>query len=391
MGWRRTALPAAGALVLAAAVCGAAQAAIPAGGVVRESAGPAGVTIGTPGATAIARWHLVCAGRRSEPVRRCFTSRRQAVNWVEIDGAGKVQALVWGEGAWRTRKGVGLGSRIAAVKAAYGRALTVRTTPVWTYMSLRRTVRGQIRVTGFLGRTKIGDVVQMYVTRERRRLLRITPATVPAGAGFTVVLTDWGPREIIDFDVRLPWDQGFGEDLGRVRIGRDGTARLAVGPTGILAASLARRPPGTAGPVVARVVGGDRRADVALALPAPPSLTVSAGTLPPDGTGTVTVTGAEPAGDYEVDAEWTCPASGAKDRRQGVTADPLGAPAGGTVSGALDASGVNLGLFDEACAGPAPPGTLPATLVLYRLGFARGGAQARERVATTAVQVARPD
>lgn len=391
MGWRRTALPVAGALALGLAVCGAAQAAIPASGVVRESAGPAGVTIGTPAAAAIARWHLVCAGRPSEPVRRCFSSLRHAVNWVEIDGAGRVQALVWGEGAWRTRRGVGLGSRIGAVKAAYGRALTVRTTPVWTYMSLRRTVGGQVRVTGFLGRTKVGDVVQMYVTRERRRLLSAAPATVPAGAGFAVVLTDWGPREIIDLDVRMPWDQGFGEDLGRVRVGRDGTARLSVGATGILASTLARRPPGTAGPVVARIVAGDRHATVALALPGPPALAVTPGTLPADGAATVTVTGAEPAGAYEVDAEWTCPATGATGRRQGLETDPLGAPAGGTVTGTLDASGVTFGLFDESCAGPAPPVALPATLVLYRLGFARGGASARERVATAAVTVARPE
>ena len=155
MGWRRTALPAVGALVLATAVCGTAGAAIPASGVARDSVGPAGVTIGTPAAAAIARWHLVCAGRPTEPVRRCFTSLRRGVNWVEIDGAGKVQALVWGEGAWRTQRGVGLGSRIGAVKAAYGRSLAVRTTPVWTYMSLRRTVRGQVRVTGFLGRTTV--------------------------------------------------------------------------------------------------------------------------------------------------------------------------------------------------------------------------------------------
>ena len=390
MRMRRTACPVVGALALGLVVCGAAEAAIPASGVVQESAGPAGVTIGTPAAAAIARWHLVCAGRPTEPVRRCYTSLRHGVNWVEIDGAGRVQALVWGEGAWRTRRGVGLGSRIGAVKAAYGRSLTVRTTPVWTYMSLRRTVRGQVRVTGFLGRTKVGDVVQMYVTRERRRLLSAVPAAVAAGAGFAVTLTDWGPREIIDLDLRMPWDRGFGEDLGRVRVARDGTARLAVGATGIVATTIARRPAGTTGPVVARIVAGDRRATVTLALPVPPALAVTPGTLPADGAATATVTGAEPAGEYEVDAEWTCPATGATGRRQGLADDPLGAPAGGTLTGVLDASGVNFGLFDEACAGPAPPEALPATLVLYRLGLGRGGATTRERVATAAVSVARP-
>jgi hypothetical protein len=231
----------------------------------------------------------------------------------------------------------------------------------------------------------------MYVTRERRRLLSVTPAAVPAVAGFTAVLRDWGPREIIDLDLRMPWDRGFGEDLGRVRVARDGTARLAVGATGIVAASIARRPPGTTGPVQARIVAGDRRATVALALPAPPLLAVASGTLAADGTGTVTVTGAEPSGQYEVDGEWTCPASGAEGRSEGVTPDPLGTPAGGTLTGALDASGVNFGLFDEACAGAAPPATLPATLVLYRLGVRSGGASARERVATAPVSVARPD
>jgi hypothetical protein len=68
-----------------------------------------------------------------------------------------------------------------------------------------------------------------------------------------------------------------------------------------------------------------------------------------------------------------------RDRRDGLTEDPLGAPAGGTLTGRLDASGADFGLFDEACAGPAPPAALPATLVLYRLGLGRGGASTRER------------
>ena len=102
------------------------------------------------------------------------------------------------------------------------------------------------------------------------------------------------------------------------------------------------------------------------------------------------MTGAEPEGRYELDAEWTCPAGGATGRRQGVEEDEITAPpAGGTVVAAIDVSTINFGLFDEECAGPTPPATLPATLVLYRSGVARGGGDSRERAATLAVEVAR--
>lgn len=56
---------------------------------------------------------------------------------------------------------------------------------------------------------------------------------------------------------------------------------------------------------------------------------------------------------------------------RGLLLDPLTGPAGGTLSAALDASGVNVGLFDEGCAGAAAP-------------------ESREPVASAPVLVARP-
>ena len=326
--------------------------------------------------------------------KRCFSSLNRAINWVEIGGDGKVSAVIWGEGAWRTRRGVGLGSSIAAVKAAYGKSLKVRTTKVWTYLTLRRVVRGQVRVTGFLGRTKVGDIVQFYVNHERRQIVSADPATVPSGQGFSVVLTDWEPRVAFPVELRLPWDTGFGVNLGKVAVGRNAAGRLRVSGTGILAQSLARRPAGTKGPVLARVIveGGLRtpRTTVSLALPVPPTIAVSPGVLVSDAPAQLTVTGAEPEGRYELDAEWTCPVGGVAGRRQGVEDDEITAPpAGGVVVAPIDVSTISFGLFDEECAGATPPATLPATLVLFRSGFAKGGGNSRERVATVAVEVSR--
>ena len=395
MGTRRIgallAILAASALVVAAAPAGAA---IPASGTVVEGSGPAAVTIGTPAAVAIGRWGLVCqVVSRASGAKRCFSSFNRAINWVEISGDGKVSGLVWGEGGWRTRRGVGIGSSIAAVKAAYRGSLKVRTTKVWTYMTLRKVVRGQVRVTGFLGRTKVGDVVQFYVVHEWRQLLAVAPATVPSGQGFSVVLTDWLPREPREIEIQMPWDTRFGESIGKVAVGRDGKGRRRVPATGLLAGLLARRPAGTPSPVVARVGTGngvgDLHTTVRLELPAPPTISVAPALLPADGTAVLTVSGAEPSGRYELDAEWTCPLGGT-GRRQGVEQDEITAPLGGTITAALDASTVNFGLFDEACAGAAPPDSLPATLVLYRDGVGKGSASdSRERVATVAVQVAR--
>ena len=66
----------------------------------------------------------------------------------------------------------------------------------------------------FLGRTKVGDIVQLYVLHERRQLIAADPATVPSGQGFSIVLTDWEPRVAFPVELKLPWDRGFGVDLG---------------------------------------------------------------------------------------------------------------------------------------------------------------------------------
>ena len=390
------ALLAALALSAMIASAGPADAAIPASGTVTEGLGPSAATIGSSGAAVAARWHLVCRPASTGGIiKRCFSSLNRAINWVEVGGDGKVSAVVWGEGGWRTRRGVGLGSSISAVKAAYGKSLKVRTTKVWTYLTLRRVVRGQVRITGFLGRTKVGDIVQFYVSHQRRLLVSADPATVPSGQGFSVVLTDFPPREPYEIELRMPWDSGSGTSLGRLVVGRNAVGRLRVSATGILAQSIARRPAGTAGPVLARVVVGSGvtapRATVRLALPGPPSIAVSPAVLPADGAAQLTVTGAEPEGRYELDAEWTCPVGGVAERRQGVEEDEIvGPPVGGVAVAAIDVSTVSFGLFDEECAGATPPATLPATLVLYRSGVGRGrAADSRERVATLTVEVAR--
>ena len=244
-------------------------------------------------------------------------------------------------------------------------------------MSLRRTVRGQVRVTGFLGRTKVGDVVQMYVTRERRRLLSRGAGRRPGGRRLRR-----GPHRLGAEGAHRPRTcgcRGTGASArtsGACAWRATAPRRLAGGRHRDRWPTHARAPARRAR--TGRSWRGSSRATAArrstLALPGPPALAVTPGTLPADGAATVTVTGAEPAGEYEVDAEWTCPATGATGRRQGLEPTTRWArPPGGTLTGVLDASGVNFGLFDEACAGPAPPEALPATLVLYRFGVGRGG------------------
>ena len=245
-------------------------------------------------------------------------------------------------------------------------------------------------MTGFLGRTKVGDVVQMYVLHERRRLLATDPATVPSGQGFSVVLTDWLPREPVEIEIRMPWDTGSARASGKVAVGRDAKGRRRVAATGLLAGLLARRPAGT--PEPGRRAGRHRQRRRR-----PPHDRAHSRCRPaddrrrrrpscrPTATTQLTVSGAEPSGRYELDAEWTCPArrrpaaarasSRTRSRRRWAGRSPR----------AVDASTVNFGLFDEACAGATPPDSLPATLVLYRVGEGRGSASSsRERVATVA-------
>jgi hypothetical protein len=369
-----------------------ASAAIPSSGTLAEGLGPSAALIGSPGRAAVARWSLVCAPIFAGSVgRRCYSSLTHAVNWVEYGGDGRIQAVVFSEGGWRTSHGVGLGSRISAVKAAYGKSLEVRRTPVWTYLTLHRQVRGQLRSTQFLGRTRFGDVVQLSVVRERRMLVDAVPAPVPPDQGFTVRLRDFDPRQAFPVTLAAPWETaGFGEDLGTVPVGLGGTGSLAV-TRAVAGALLAQRPAGTAGPVVMRLAaGGGAKAphgSVSLTLPAPPTIAVDAMPLPRDGTARVLLSGGEAGGSYELDAEWTCASGGAR-RSQRENLDDLGTPRGGAASSALDPFGLSVAVFAADCAGAAPPPTLPVTLVLMRIGVGVHGASvSRERVAQAVVAV----
>jgi hypothetical protein len=357
------------AVIAALLAAASAQAAIPASGTVVEGIGPSFGRIGTSGAAVKARLGLVCAPVSvGGAARRCFNSLSSAVNYPQIDGAGRIEAWSFSTGAWTTSRGVGLGSRIAAVRAAYGRALSVRRTPVWTYMTLRRTIAGQPRVTLLLGRTKVGDVVQLAVWRERRQILRPVAPVTPAGSDLSVRLIDVAPRETWQVEVRAPW-QTF-TTLPKVRADTNGNATVVLPRRrGTLAQILAVRPAGTASPVTLtfRVRGVDRTTTtrVRVALPPPPTLSYSLPVMSEADPGTVTVAGMEALASYGLSAEWACP-TGAAGRIEDAAADPIFSTAGPDQTVAVDAASISADAFDPSCAGsPAPP-TLPVTLVLSR-------------------------
>ena len=237
-----------GPVVMAAAAiacAGSAQAAIPASGTVVEGIGPSVGRIGTSGAAVAGRLGLVCRPASvGGSTKRCFTSLSAALNYAEVEGSGKIEAWSFSDGSWRTPRGVGLGSSIAAVRAVYGARLSVRVTRVWTYMRLRRTVAGLPRVTFFLGRTKVGDVVQLAVWREHRQILRPVVAVTPAGRDLSIRLIDVAPKETWRVDVKAPWQEYA--TLPPVRTDARGNA-IVVLPrrSGALAQILATRPAGT--------------------------------------------------------------------------------------------------------------------------------------------------
>jgi hypothetical protein len=381
------------ALVAAAAVAlpvGSAGAALPSGGVVAEGVGPPGITVGSPATPLVRRLHLVCLkpapGNRA---RRCYTSLRHGLNYIQIDGSDRIEAVVFNEGAFRTRRGVGVGSRISAVEAAYGKRLSVRSNPTWTYIDLHQTIRGQKRVTSFLGRTKIGDIVQLFVARERRHLVkaRLTPA------GLQVSLTDFDPRVRFEISVSPSWGRITDDtEVGAVKVGDDGKATVTIPlTTPELARLIAIRPDGITSPITLNVfVEGFRRvmARVPVPLPAPPTMTIDRAVVSADVPGTLTITGLEPQGGYVVAAAWSCPA-GPRGSEDPATVDDLPIATGAPVTAVLDVQQIEGGLFSFECAGDTPPATLPATLTLYRFGRRPGGRDVREKVATLDVTVAR--
>ena len=350
-------------------MAGAAQAAIPAGGTVVEGIGPSFGRIGTSGAAVRARFGLACAPASvGGATRRCFNSLSSAVNYAEVDGAGKVDAWSFNTGAWKTPRGVGIGSRIAAVPAAYGRRLKVRRTPVWTYMTLRRTVGGQPRVTLFLGRTKVGDVVQLAVYREWRLILRPVLAVTPEGRDVAVRLLDAAPRETWQVDVKAPWQKYT--TLPKVRADRKGNATVVLSRRGgTLAQILAVRPPGTASPVTltfrVRGVNTTTTATARVALPPPPTLTYSQSVISEAAPGTITVAAMEPAAAYSLTAEWVCP-SGATGSSDDATIDPIFSTRGPDQTAAVDAESIRNDVFSPDCAGDPGPATVPVTFVLWR-------------------------
>ena len=135
----------------------------------------------------VARLGLRCAPVfQGSATRRCYNGLRDAgAGFVSVDGAGKIEAWTFYTGRWNTGHGVGRGSTIAAVRAAYGRRLSVRRTKAWTYLDLRQTIAGQPRLTSFLGRTRYGDIVTLTIQRVRRDIIRPTQAVDPAGQDLT--------------------------------------------------------------------------------------------------------------------------------------------------------------------------------------------------------------
>ncbi len=375
---------------------GPARAAIPARGTVIEGIGPAALPIGSTEARMRARWgRLVCRpvagfGADASPERRCYNSLRRALSWIDLEGDRRVAGFTWTEPGWKTTRGVGVGSRIAQVTRAYGRRSMIRRTPVWTYFEIVRKVRGQTRVTGFIGRTKVGDIVTMYVVRRRLEIVRPQPAVLPPGAPLDIALMDFPPLARVELEIKLPW-LTRPETIGETRIGRNGIGRLLIPSGGTVASLLARRPAGTTGTVRARI--RQRAAlrpqwvNLGLQVPAPPSIVTAPGPLSGDVAGSVTLNGLEAQGRYTLTAEWTCPSSGAPESRNATTDLIPMLEGGGSQVVAVDSPTFAFAMFGSVCAGPAPPAQLPVTLVLSR---ATQGSAPLERSATLVTAVSRP-
>lgn len=352
-----------------------ADAKIPATGTLIEGIGPAAIPIGSTEARMQARWgRLVCrpvagaVGAGASPERRCFNSLRRALSWVEVEGDRRVAGFSWAEPGWKTTRGVGVGSRIAQVTRAYGRRAKVRRTRLWTYIEVVRKVRGETRVTGFTGRTKVGDIVDMYVVRRHLRIVRPDLAVWPSGTPIEVALIDFPPLNRVEIEIKLPWLRSP-EIVGDTSIGRDFGGRVRIPGNGRVASLLARRPARTTGPVGARIReahgGLAPWVDVSLQLPPPPTMVLAASPLSGTAAGSVTLNGLEPGGSYSLTAEWMCPVSGAQ-RSGSASADEIPFLAGGgSAVVAVDSPSLASDMFGSACV-DAMPAQLPVTLVLSR-------------------------
>ena len=384
------------ALAAACVTAGPAHAKMPATGTAIEGIGPAAIPIGSTEARMQARWgRLVCrpvagaVGAGASPERRCFNSLRRALSWVEVEGDRRVAGFSWLEPGWKTTRGVGVGSRIAQVTRAYGRSAKVRRTRVWTYIEVVRKVGGETRVTGFTGRTKVGDIVSMYVVRRHLRIVRPDRAVWPSGAPIAVALVDFPPSNRIELEIKLPWLRSP-EIVGDALIGRDFSGRVLIPGNGRVASLLARRPVGTTAPVPARIREAHGASapwvDVSLELPPPPTMVLAASPLSGTVPGSVTLNGLEPGGSYTLTAEWICPVSGAMRSGPASVNEIPFLQGGGSQDVAVDSPGLASAMFASDCVDAPPPPQLPATLVLSRTP----PAGAAERSATLVTAVTRP-
>ena len=360
------------ALGLAAGLIAAAPAAaaIPASGRVTAGVGPAFAPIGSSGVAAAAGLNLQCARRsRATATRRCRANG--AV--LRIDGAGRVQEWTFSAGRWVTERGVGRGSRIAAVRRAYGPALRVRRTRTWTYLDLNRTIAGQRRLTRFVGRTRGGHIVTLSVARVRRNIIRTAPAPTPADQDPALQLVDFAPRATLRVVARAPWLTRPVE-VASLRTDRRGGATVTVARGGALAQVLSARPAGTASPVTVTfsVAGLRRTAAVAIALAPPPTLAYDRAVMSEADPGTLTVRDSEPRTAYGLTARWTC-VDGSPGEAAQVSQDPIYSETGADATAVADVGAIRGGLFNADCTGAVSPATYPITLILSR---ERGGTDA---------------
>ena len=383
------------ALAAACVSAGPATATIPTSGTVIEGVGPAAIPIGSTEARMRARWgRLVCqplagaVGAGASPERRCFNSLKQALSWVEMEGDGRVAGFAWLEPGWTTTRGVGVGSRIAQVTKAYGRSANVRRTRLWTYIEVVRKVHGETRITGFTGRTKVGDIVTTYVVRRHLRIVQPQLAVVPSGVPIEVALIDFAPANRVELEIQLPW-LTRPEIVGDALIGPDFSGHVVIPGNGRVASLLARRPAGTAGPVKARLReahgGTTPWVVVRLQLPSPPTMVLASSALSGTVPGRVTLNGLEAGGSYSLTAEWTCSVSGAL-RSGPASVDEIPFLAGGgSLIVPVDSPRFASEIFGSSCVDAATI-LLPVMLVLSR-GSPTGAA---ERSAMLTTEVTRP-